>query len=690
MRRFLSISFITLALVTSVISVVPSVTSHGLAFGSQIAHAADNPTQLGSADADASYNGVMVKIMGLFAWLVGVAAITLDNAVYYTVVTMGKYVSNLTAVGVAWRILRDFANIMLIFGFIGAGIATILNVEKYGWSTKMLPMLLVAAVALNFSLFVSEAMVDATNLFATEFYTQINGGNPAGLQDLSFDTIKNAKNNGISSKIMSQLGLQTIYGDALKPNTAIFSGSNQYFIGFMGILLFLVTAFVLFSLAFILIARFVALILLIVFSPVGFMGLAVPQLKYRAGQWWENFLEQIITAPILLLLLYVALAIITDAQFLTGFNAERNTSAWTEWAAPGGIAGFAGLMLSFFVAMGLLIVVVVKAKSMSAVGAGWATKTAGKLTFGATAYGASALLNSGAYGTRRVLQRIAPNSRFTRIASRGLRAAENARMDVRSVPGIRAGLDRAGAGSPIEKSAAGRVRQVGDSLKKSGQESSRQYDQETRIPRLRTAIAANDNATVSGIIGNMSDKELESSPVQKLIASSPVTVATLPQNRFDKLVTSDVLNDAQKDDLRKQRKEGLKTRYNNADAVHILTNEGASQLPDEVLHDPIVYKNLSIRQLNAIFNAGKIKDETATTIGTFLNTDPTFVAYFNGRNRQQQQDLNAFWHTNLSVSGAVAAGGSSTGSGVPPPSGYQQNPGGTIIIPTGAGNGPRP
>ena len=71
----------------------------------------------------------MQLIMNLFAWLLGVAAITLDNAVYYTVVTMGNYVNNLSAVGIVWQVLRDIGNIVLIFGFLAIGITTILNVN---------------------------------------------------------------------------------------------------------------------------------------------------------------------------------------------------------------------------------------------------------------------------------------------------------------------------------------------------------------------------------------------------------------------------------------------------------------------------------------------------------------------------------------------------------------------------------
>ena len=61
------------------------------------------------------------------------------DAVYYTVVNMGNWVHGLTAIGTTWRILRDIGNIILIFGFMMAGIATIINYDLYGWSKKALP-----------------------------------------------------------------------------------------------------------------------------------------------------------------------------------------------------------------------------------------------------------------------------------------------------------------------------------------------------------------------------------------------------------------------------------------------------------------------------------------------------------------------------------------------------------------------
>ena len=390
-----------------------------------------------SSASSSSYSFIMQLIMSLFAWLRGVAAITLDNAVYYTVVTMGNYVNNLSAVGIVWQVLRDIGNIVLIFGFLAIGITTILNVNWYGGGTKMLPVLLLAAVFLNFSLFISEAVIDAGNLFATEFYTQINGGKPPQpVNPLSLTAIHN---EGLSNKIMSQLGLQTIYGDA-QNTTLVYKPDSSWLLGFMGILLFMVAAFVMFSLAYILIARFVILIFLIIIAPIGIAGLAVPKLNNSANKWWSALFEQTITAPVLLLLLYIALRVITYQSFLTGFGGG-NQSAWTGWlTGNGGIPGFAGMMLSFLVAMGLLLAVVIFSKRMSAFGGSWATKTAGMATFGATAWGMNRTVGRGAYYAGRGLRQSAAFNKFDAVTggrvSRTLDRAATGSFDVRGTKAL--------------------------------------------------------------------------------------------------------------------------------------------------------------------------------------------------------------------------------------------------------------
>ena len=388
-----------------------------------------------------TYAEVIQWIMKLFAWLLGVAVITLDNTVYYTVVKMGSYVNELSAVGVAWRIMRDIGNIMLIFGFLAAGLFTVLNLNLYGWGKSMLPKLLMAAVLLNFSLFMVEAVVDVGNLFATQFYTQINGGVAPGAAEFSVDAVRN---NGIANKVMAQLGLQSLYGDAAT-NPDLLKAGPSWIIGFLGIILFIIAAFVFFTLAFILIARFVMLIYLIITAPIGFAGWAVPKLSGLSTTYWKNLFEQTITAPVLLLLLYIALAVITDASFLAGFGASRdsNTGFWTSLAnGATNPSGFAGMLLSFLVAMGLLLAVAMAAKKLSAVGASGAMKLAGAATFGATAWAGrgvgGTIIGRGLLGNRLIKRGAVSDNKLIRYASRGAsltgRFLQNRTYDVRNAP----------------------------------------------------------------------------------------------------------------------------------------------------------------------------------------------------------------------------------------------------------------
>jgi hypothetical protein len=560
-------------------------------------------------DASSQFGFVMQYIMMLFAWLVGVAALVLDNAVYFTVVTMGDYVKHLTAVGVTWRILRDIGNIMLIFGFLAVGITTILNVEWYGGGKKMLPMMLVAAVFLNFSLFISEAVIDAGNLFATQFYTQINGGNPAGAKGFDPGFSIRLTNEGISNKLMAQLGLQAIY-DGTR-NTKIFDAGNTWVIGFMGILLFIVTAFVMFSLSFVLIARFVALIFLIILAPVGFAGLAVPQLAARAKQWWDKLFEQTVTAPILLLMLYIALAVITDAQFLTGLcipgttgttgGVNTNTTCSVNplgWVS-GNFQGFASFLLSFLVAMGLLLAVVIQSKRLAAFGAEGASKLAGKLTFGATAWG---MRQTAGRGIQAASKRFNA-SRLSRIPGVG-RAASNlmargatASFDVR---GVTAGGGLGAVGIDAGKAQEGGFR----AMQKASKEASKAHDTETKIGRLKKELAKRPVVTseINKIMRGLGDDDLKDDGLLDLIKSNPL-------------------------------------------AVQSLTNHQVTLLPDGVLTTPTVFQNLTIGQMEAYRAAGNAAPGAAgAPMQVWLAAHQYDGVYMAGRNGADQIAIKAFWH----------------------------------------------
>jgi hypothetical protein len=610
--------------------------------------AAGTPSSFpGSPDDSPQFAKVMQWIMTLFAWLVGVAAITLDNAVYYTIVKMGTFVSHLSAIGVTWRILRDFGNIMLIFGFVAVGVTTILNVDWYGGGKKMLPMMLVAAVFLNFSLFIAEAFIDTSNLFATQFYTQINGGQPAGSKSF---TTSDINNDGISNKIMAQLGLQTIYGDSQR-NTKIFESGNSWIIGFMGIILFIVTSFVLFSLAFVLIARFVALIFLIILAPVGFAGLAVPMLKRRADKWWSTLFEQIVTAPILMLMLYVALAIITDAQFLTGFGLQGATAA-TGFVDNQNLVGFASFILSFLVAMGVLLAVVIQSKNLSAFGAGWATKTAGKLTFGATAWAGRTTLGWGANRTAKYLR----TTGFSRVPIFGTNV-------VKGLEGV--------AGSSFDVRGTGALKNFpgGEIDAGTAQKGGYKADLKARV-ESRTKYAE-----------DLKGRELTSDEKRDL-AVLQNQLAGLERERAEATTAADyALKDA-----------AVKAKEKEIETAEAPGDKGAKRKYARALNLWTDDKNAFNKYFNFAANteaAKKIRDEAKKGSG-----DAELNSLRAALRRASGQQGGPGGAGGGAAGGAGAGGATPGGAGPggpgaqPPPAGFQQGPGG-IFTPNSSGGGPR-
>ena len=565
-------------------------------------------------DLSSGFAGVMVWIMGLFAWLLGVAIVVLDNTVVYTVVTMGHYVNNLSAIGVAWTVLRDIGNIVLIFGFLAIGITTIIDSDWYGGGVKMLPMLLVAAIFLNFSLFISEAVIDAGNLVATEFYAQINGGSTALPTSISNEPISNA--------IMNQLGLQTIYNAST--NSAVFAAGSTSMIGFMSIILFIVAAFVMFSLAFILIARFVILVFLIIIAPIGFASWAIPQLESTSKWWWNELLRQTFTAPILLLMLYVALQVITNVNFLTGFNANKaSAAAWTGSLTAGGLVGFAGIMISFIVAMGLLLFVVILAYRLSAHGANWATKMGGKLSFGTVAWAGRA--TGGTAGnllTSRWMMARA-NGKVGKYVARPLvfagRGLRSSKYDLRNAPGVGStlsslGID-AGKGSSLTPAqihaAQYGIKPVATSLR----EGSKEYETAAAAEKRSKVISSGAPADIQKELKKMSEDEI--AQLKGIRDGQDRLVQVLSPTAYGNLMKNKNLLASEKAKISSSWDAQFATHAASAAALARMSDDERVALGGKTLSKPEVYENLNADDFDNIRTA-KLDPAQKTTIAAYV------------------------------------------------------------------------
>lgn len=348
------------------------------------------------------FANLMYQIMTLFAWLLGAIALLFSATVYYTVVHLGALVSGLTSITTAWGILRSMANIALLFTFILIGVATVLDVEQYGVK-KLLPRLLIAALLLNFSLFITKGIIDIGDTFAVQFYKEINGGNP-GAPTFSI------QNEPISEAFMDATNLRSVYSGVLTPGGLQVAKTIDYstivLISFLGIILFSIAAFVFLSLSVMFVARVVTLIFLMIVSPVGFIASAIPGLGSQGDKWWKMLMNNVLFAPLVMLCILISISMLQHglgtalgvASGAAAGGAQVGGAGFTGVVKPtiGDLTNWSDLLLVFAIAAGFMMASLVIARQLSVMGANFAMNASRKIVTYPFAFAARNTVGRGA------------------------------------------------------------------------------------------------------------------------------------------------------------------------------------------------------------------------------------------------------------------------------------------------------
>jgi len=231
----------------------------------------------------------------------------------------------------AWAIMRNVANILFViaFLFIVFSQLTGVGISNYGVK-KMLPRIVVAAILVNLSYFISQLAIDVSNILGYS------------IRDV-FDSIVNQIREiptGNSAEEMSVLaagdgGFVTLAGSIL----AIAGGAAALYLmlsAFGPILLAAVLALVL--IFFILLARQAVIVLLVVLSPLAFVAFLLPNTQSLFKQW-----RKILTA---MLMLFPIIALVYGASALASTLLGKSFS---------GIGGTDSAMFGQIISAGILV-----------------------------------------------------------------------------------------------------------------------------------------------------------------------------------------------------------------------------------------------------------------------------------------------------------------------------------------------
>ncbi len=325
-------------------------------------------------------------------WIAGVLLdITLDRTL-----NMSNLLNDpshpFTLVSIGWQILRDVANIVFIFIALWSGISITLGIKPNEAWGHLAQMVLVA-LFINFSLFITQAVVDVSNVAALHFYERIvnveqksKGGGGGGLSEafmrgLNLQTLYNTK--AVAASADGAGGTSSYLAGVGQVGATKFTFTNIMLIGIFGSVFMVVAAFVFFAAAVLFLIRAITLMMLMILSPLAFVGLLLPGASGMAHEWWHKLWSQAFFAPLYMALAYIVVRAINDSsfqKFLAGSAGDSGTNFAS--AFTGFNAGSINIIFGFLLLIGLMVGCLIVAQSLGAKGSDMAMAGFDKLKGG--------------------------------------------------------------------------------------------------------------------------------------------------------------------------------------------------------------------------------------------------------------------------------------------------------------------
>jgi hypothetical protein len=217
-------------------------------------------------------------IMGLLLW-VATALYNIAKGLFsmiYSSETINRPITGDATVIHGWSIVRDFANMFIVLGFVVIGIATILRLREYE-AQKLLPKLIIVAILINFSLLFCGILIDATNI-TMKYFIQVSG--PSSITD-RYDSI--VLNPQISANLQKEIGTGNVNDSGKMYEFVQANTSLAIFIG--------IAAMIFFIYGIVLLFRYVALMCLVILAPLAFVCYVFPATQPIFNKWWSQFMQ---------------------------------------------------------------------------------------------------------------------------------------------------------------------------------------------------------------------------------------------------------------------------------------------------------------------------------------------------------------------------------------------------------------
>lgn len=255
---------------------------------------------------------IILAIIGVFSF---VASFGVSLIYIATDPTTLETMFNLPSLYTVWGIVRDLFNVTFIFILLFSAFATIFRVQQFHLKNVLVKVLIVALL-INFSWPVTRIFIDLSNLLMYFFL-----------------------GDATSFSLIGQLGSKSEIANLVIKNGSTLSNETYTRLFMMAVFMF-IFALTIVTIGFQLFVRVIALMLLLIFSPIGIAGLAVPRLESSAKKWWDKLLAYAFTGPIAIFMVIFAVNTmniinpsgdqVSPMQEASMFAGSK-VSSWKEW-----------------------------------------------------------------------------------------------------------------------------------------------------------------------------------------------------------------------------------------------------------------------------------------------------------------------------------------------------------------------
>lgn len=354
-----------------IIAVIFIVIIAGFLFNTKFVIAADL-IRAGSNVVLGTVGSAVMMVLSVIAYIITAVIGLLISLIVALLIQVAQFnnIINVPTVVNGWVIIRDLCNMFFILILLVIAFATILRVESYNYK-KILPKLLIMAVLINFSRTIFGLLIDFSQVIMLTFVNAFSTGGGWFMDAFRVNLWYSIKQAATTGDV----------------DVTTWSTSISIIAGVIAAIITLIIVSVMLA---VLVMRIIMLWIYTIFSPLVFMGFAVPALQKYTGKIWEDFTKQLVVGPVLAFFIWLAL---TTASSSSGLMSQSLVSGSGVAEVCVGIGSFfcQGNFQQFLIVIGLLFGGLMIAQQMG----GAAGSIAGKGLDWAKKVGAAPLVAGG-------------------------------------------------------------------------------------------------------------------------------------------------------------------------------------------------------------------------------------------------------------------------------------------------------